>query len=637
VLPKAGPTALRFAAQFFRVALDRQLLAPEGLWRALRVAAAAESHLDRRDAALADYDAALVQIESLRAGLAQNERSSFFSNTVFVYDEYIAYLRDLDRRFPGKGYDRKALEIFERKSARAVLEQIGQSAAQHFRGVPPNVVADENAADGAVDQAQSLLSKLLSTTGADRIAIASAEQDLAEAKAHVAPLEASIKAQYPAYYELRHPQPLVVQCRQSPCPTIAGFQQSVLWPGELMLVYDLLKGHSVLWLIDRDRVQLVPLAGSADVDKAVDRLGAHVVGIVGLLGSVSATKLERDAAADLPGFASDSYALYRLIVPDAAASAIGRAKSLIVVPSGSLYRLAFETLVSKDPTNAPQPHYLIEDVPVTYIPSASLLAVVRASYAQPSAGRNPLLAFANPTFGAAAPADARGLSAYAGLQLAAARSAFRGDTGATTVSETVFPSLPGTQTEANDVRTALGAPAASLVTGDAATRQRVLALNASDSLKTYQYVLFATHAVLPSEIKGLTQPAIVLAHPERGDGLLTMGDVFGLSLDADFVTLSACSTGVATGEASGEGISGLTRAFLYAGTPAISVTLWQVDDAAAPKMTPAFFAGMHAGKLTAAEALRRAKLTMLKSPEARFRHPYAWGPSVIFGDGNRRE
>ncbi len=65
------------------------------------------------------------------------------------------------------------------------------------------------------------------------------------------------------------------------------------------------------------------------------------------------------------------------------------------------------------------------------------------------------------------------------------------------------------------------------------------------------------------------------------------------------------------------------------------MTLWEVDDAAAPRITPPFFAGMHAGKLTAAEALRQAKLAMLKSPEARFRHPYAWAPSVIFGDGNR--
>jgi len=297
--------------------------------------------------------------------------------------------------------------------------------------------------------------------------------------------------------------------------------------------------------------------------------------------------------------------------------------------------LAFETLVSQDPAAAPQPHYLIEDLPISYIPSASLLAVVRTSYAQPTGGRSPLLAFANPTFGIEAAGREGGPSTYESLQLAAVRSAFGGDAGARAIGQTTFPALPGTQTEADAVRSALGAPAASLLTGDAATRGRVLELNASDSLEHYQYLLFATHAVLPNDVTGLTQPAIVLAHPERGDGLLTMADVFGLLLDADFVTLSACSTGVAAKDESGAGISGLTRAFLFAGTPAISVTLWEVDDAAAPRITPPFFAGMHAGNLTAAEALRQAKLAMLRSPEARFRHPYAWAPSVIFGDGNR--
>jgi len=614
--------------------INASLQDPEVAWHALRSAALAESHLDQRAAALADYDAALAQIESLRTALTQTERSGFFSNKGSIYDEYIAYLLDLDHRFPGQGYDRKALEIFERKSARAVLEQIGQSAAQHFRGVPRDVVAGENAATADVARAQSLVSKLLATSGADPVAIASAQQDLTNAKARLTAIETAIAAQYPAYFALRHPQPLTALCAQAGCSSIAAFQQSVLRPGELVLIYDTLETHGALWVIDRDRVQLFPIAGRRDIDSAVARVGAHVAGMLTLLSRGSAAKLERGADGDLPAFAADSYALYRLLVPDAAAAAIAQARSLIVVPSGSLYGLAFETLVTTDPASVPRPHYLIEDLPVSYMPSASLLSVVRESYGVPSAGRSPLLAFANPTFGTA-PDEARPPSTVAALQLAAARSAFRGDSGAAPLGDTVFPSLPGTQTEADAVRTALGAAPASLVTGEAATRQRVLDLSDDKQLANYRYVLFATHAVLPSEVQGLTQPAIVLAHPERGDGLLTMGDVFGLSLDADFVTLSACSTGVASSDASGESISGLTRAFLYAGTPAISVTLWEVDDAAAPQITPPFFAAMHAGQLSAAEALRRAKLAMLASPQARFRHPYAWGPSVIFGDGDR--
>jgi CHAT domain-containing protein len=241
------------------------------------------------------------------------------------------------------------------------------------------------------------------------------------------------------------------------------------------------------------------------------------------------------------------------------------------------------------------------------------------------------LAFANPVYGETAGAPARGADPYAKLQLAAVRSAF----GAAGDAAFEFAPLPDTEVEAEAVRTALSAPADSLFVGEAASRAHLLALGDAGRLKSYRYVLFATHAVLPSVIHGLVQPAIVLAHPERGDGFLTMGDVFGLALNADFVTLSACDTGVETADSNGEGISGLTRAFLFAGTPAISVTLWAVDDKAAPQITPPFFAALNGGKASPAAALRQAKLALLSSPKARFRHPYAWGPSVVFGDGGR--
>lgn len=620
--------------------LESSLADPEGLWRALVVEAHADVGLARRAEALALYDAALDDIEGLRASLEGAERGGFFGNRLFVYDEYVAYLQQLDGQFPGQGYDRKALEIFERKSARAALEQIGDSAARRFKGVDPKVVADEDSAVLTFAAAQIRLRKLSSGSAPSSAALESARQSLAEARASVEAVEAGIKASNPAYYSLRHPRPLVANCAQATCSTIDGFARSTLRSGELLLVYDLLGAHSVLWLVDREGLRAVALPGEREIGDAVARVNVHVAAMQRALqssngGVRAAEKLERTAKADLPGFAADSYALYRMLVPETARAALAHARSAIVVPSGALYRLAFETLVSREPEAVGAPHYLIEDVPLSYVPSASLLAVVRGSYGRRSAGRTPLLAFANPDFGASPPSLATGgakpQAALAGLQFEAVRAAF-GDARASG-GASAFPVLPGTQTEADAVRAALGADGASVMTGAEASRSRLFDLNARDRLKTYRYILFATHAVLPGEVKGLVQPAIVLAHPELGDGFLTMADVFGLSLDADFVALSACKTGIDVAGAFDDGISGLTRAFLYAGTPAISVTLWEVDDAAAPRITPPFFAAMHDG-MSPAQALRRAKLAMLESPQARFRHPFAWGPSVIFGDGD---
>jgi CHAT domain-containing protein len=172
----------------------------------------------------------------------------------------------------------------------------------------------------------------------------------------------------------------------------------------------------------------------------------------------------------------------------------------------------------------------------------------------------------------------------------------------------------------------------SVFSGEAATLARLMDMNDHKTLAAYRYILFATHAVLPDQIKGLSQPAIVLAHPELGDGFLKMSDVFGLSLDADVVMLSACDTGVVS-DPSGDGISGLTRAFLYAGTPAVTVTLWQVDDPAGPQLTPLFFAAMKAGE-TPARAMQSAQLVMIRSGDLTESHPFEWAPFVIFGDGD---
>ena len=626
-----GRYAAASAATRQAIALYRRLASPDGLWRSLGIEASVAAHLGRRAAAIAGYDAALDAVEGLRAGLSEAERGSFFAGKLFLYDEYIAYLLDLERKAPGRGYDGKALEIFERKTGRAVLEQIGRSAARRFRGVPPEVVAAEAAANDAVARDRESLERLLGAAEADRPATAAAQRTLNDAEARAVGLDATIRQRYPAYYELRHPQPLLARCSRRPCRSIDDFRRFTLRPGEVLLVYALMRARSALWIVERDRLRLIALPGSATIDAGVARLRAHVAGLLSA-GSNDA-KLERLAAADTPAFASDAFALYRVLVPGVAARALARAASVIVVPSGSLYGLAFETLVTRPPGGAARPHYLIDDAPVSYVPSASLLAVVRAAQSRPDPARAPLLAFANPAFGVASQAQLRSPASVADLQLVAVRSALVRD-AAPDLSGAVFPGLPGTQTEADAVRKQLDAPDSSVVSGEDATRAHLLALDADAKLATFRYLLFATHAVLPGEISGVAQPAIVLAHPERGDGLLTMADVFGLSLDADFVALSACNTGVAADDASGEGVSGLTRAFLFAGTPAISVTLWQVDDAAAPRLTPPFFAGMNAG-LSPAEALRRAKRAMLAAPQARFRHPYAWAPSVVFGDGDR--
>jgi CHAT domain-containing protein len=160
--------------------------------------------------------------------------------------------------------------------------------------------------------------------------------------------------------------------------------------------------------------------------------------------------------------------------------------------------------------------------------------------------------------------------------------------------------------------------------------------------------MFATHGLVPGDLDGLTQPALALSNPQvtgesDADGLLTMEEIFGLKLNADWVVLSACNTASGVGEGS-EAVSGLGRAFFYAGARALLVSNWPVETVSAKLLTTELFRRQAAdAKLARAEALRQAMLRVMDEESAigddgkplySYAHPMFWAPFSLVGDGN---
>ncbi len=146
-----------------------------------------------------------------------------------------------------------------------------------------------------------------------------------------------------------------------------------------------------------------------------------------------------------------------------------------------------------------------------------------------------------------------------------------------------LPRLPDTADEVRGIALAMNADL---------TRDVFVGKDANEGLvKTmdlsgYKVIAFATHGLVPGDLNGLTQPALALSAPDvagvGGDGLLTMGEILGLKLNADWVVLSACNTAAANG-AGAEAVSGLGRAFFYAGARAPK----RSRGSARPSSTPA--------------------------------------------------
>ena len=148
-------------------------------------------------------------------------------------------------------------------------------------------------------------------------------------------------------------------------------------------------------------------------------------------------------------------------------------------------------------------------------------------------------------------------------------------------------------------------------------------------------VAFATHGLIAGELKGLSEPGLVFSPPVKGtdrdDGFLTASEVAQLKLNADWGILAACNTAAPDGTPGAEGLSGLAKAFFYAGTRSLLVSHWPVQSEAATALTTGMFLTRTTGR---SEALKRSMMAFLEPQEKpHLAHPAFWAPFSIVGEG----
>jgi CHAT domain-containing protein len=151
-----------------------------------------------------------------------------------------------------------------------------------------------------------------------------------------------------------------------------------------------------------------------------------------------------------------------------------------------------------------------------------------------------------------------------------------------------------------------------------------------EDMDKFKYIHFATHSLIERKFTKRSGIVLSLDDDPQEDGILQMDEILNLKMDADLVVLSACQTGLGMLR-SGEGIIGLTRAFMYAGTPSIVVSLWNINDRSTAVFMKNFYKYLMQGN-DKSKALQLAKLDMLQSERPLYRHPFFWAPFVLIGD-----
>lgn len=546
----------------------------------------------------------------------------------------------------------ESLRVADLARGSSVQQAISASAARAQvpdAGLAALVRKDQDTLN-RIDALNKALARLATSSEENRLnkVISDMQAEIARSqKEHVVSL-AEIAKRYPEYAQLIDPHP----------PSFAEVIKSLASDEALISIY-LGESNAYVWTIGtggKTAFRVLPVT-RREIESDVAKLrrtvefGDPSVAAVRPFDFKTAQKLYRI-------FFSSDEALWK------------DAKILNIVPHGALGQLSFGLLVAGDVTNTEgdlayqQTPWLVRKVAIAHLPSTSAFTALRRS-PESRAIRQPFVGFGNPVFHA---------DAIAGLHRGGVRNLMLAQAVDTTEERVnavaqgkkpleansaprltlgsafgLLSPLPDTAEELTETAASLGANLErDVFLGRRATERNVKQMKLDDR----RVVSFATHGIAPGELIGLDQPALALSNPavtgeKDEDGFLTMDEVLGLKLDADWVVLSACNTASADGKGA-EAVSGLGRAFFYAGARGLLVSNWAVETTSARMLTTELFRQQVVSPaLSRAEALRSSMIALIDRSNSsgmatgsglNYAHPAFWAPFALFGDsGARRE
>jgi CHAT domain-containing protein len=480
------------------------------------------------------YKKAIDAIESTRSLLESEEfRTSFFGDKGRVYGGMI--LAELG----AKDFE-EAFNYSERARSRAFLDILGNKVQL---GKQTPLVEEQRGLEAKISLLQA---RVAGRSGSDaeesETDNQAAAQELAAAQKAYSDFLSKVRKENKEQASLMNVEPLALKQ-----------VQEMLQPGVTSLEYFVLQGQTALWVVEKDRINFVRLP--------IDRKA--------LVSKVGALRETINQVEDTERFKQASQELYQILIQPALPLIKG--KELLIIPHDVLHYLPFQALLS------PEGRFLIQDYPMEFLSSASLMQFTRGKR---RASRATALAFGNPDLGD---------PAY---------------------------NLRFAEREVKEI--AAQFPKSAVYVRSEATESRAVSLSPN-----YDIIHFAVHGELKEN--NPLESGLLLAKEGDREGKLTVSEIFTLNLKADLVVLSACETGLGK-ISSGDEVIGLPRAFIYAGTPSVVTTLWKVNDRASYELMSAFYANLKI--MNKSEALRQAQLKTMKE----FPQPFFWAAYGLTGE-----
>ncbi|MEA5549441.1 CHAT domain-containing protein [Anabaena cylindrica UHCC 0172] len=537
-------------------------------------------------AALIQIEAAIQIIEDLRTNIAsQALRAFYFASQHKVYAFYIDLLMQLHKQQPAKGYDAIALQASESTRARSLLELLAEANVDIRQGVDPKLLTAESNLRKKFDAVEQQRIDLLNRKYTQQ-QIQFIETEIAALIDQYRELKAQIRTSSPHYAALTQPKPL----------TLTEIQQQVLDKDTLLLQYFLGEKRSYLWVISKTNISSYELPKRIEIEAAAQKFSVALT-----------APSQRDSFVQIAKAAAP---LTQIILPPDAT--ISQHKRLVIVSDGALQYLPFGALTT---SNNYEP--LLLKYEIISLPSASSLAIMRREHQGRKLPPKKLAVIADPVF---SQYDERLTVKKNNINtLALNRTANN--------YSVKFDRLRFTRKEADNILELVPEDQRLQVLGFAANRDLVT----SRQLSQYQIVHFATHGIINNQRPELSGVVLSLFN-EKGkpqNGFLRLLDFYNLYLPVELVVLSACQTGLGE-NIRGEGLVGLTTAFMYAGSPRVVMSLWSVDDEGTSILMQKFYQKMLQENLKPASALRQAQIEMWQ--EKKWNSPFYWAAFMLQGE-----
>jgi CHAT domain-containing protein/tetratricopeptide (TPR) repeat protein len=542
-------------------------------------------------------------IEQTRSKVtSQDLRSSYFATVQDYYEFYVDLLMQMHKQNPSKGYDALALHANERSRARGLVELLAEANAKIRKGVDPKLLASEQLLLDKIDAIQKQIQEIAAkpNTEARIEALKKESENLLNQHRE---LKTQIRTSSPEYAALKYPEPLELK----------QIQQQ-LDPDTVLLQYSLGKDRSYLWAVTPDSLQAYELPAQKQIEDAANNFLDDIQQAGTPYGKDNPDQVY-DAAV------KTAYQLSQMIMKPVA-DKLGK-KRLVIVANGVLQSIPFAALA--DPMSKADSTYqpLIVNHEIANLPSVTAIATQRRQLNNRKPASKTLAVLADPVFESN---DIR-LTGFepAPPEFDLNRSSLQ--RALKNLKRNGLERLDGTRQEAKDILK-LVPPQESIHAYDFDANYNFVN---SPELKQYRFLLFATHGFVDTtnpEMSGIVLSQFDNQGKPVKQGYLNLANIFNLDLNAELVVLSACETGLGK-DVKGEGLMGLTRGLMYAGSKRAVVSLWKVSDKGTSQLMPKFYSSVFAGK-SPTTALRDAQLQLWQ--EKTWQNPYYWSAFTLQGD-----